>query len=120
MAPESLWQAARLRVGLLLTTLFSSALLLAADDDELQRPATVGRILPNDWHISPAGAQVTVGNLPTNGALTPDGRYLAVTNNGCSEKTQEISIVDLQAGKKVSSVQVDSSFSRRRLQYRRA
>ncbi len=97
-------------VGLLLTTLFSSALLLAADDDELQRPATVGSILPNDWHISPAGTQVTVGNLPANGALTPDGRYLAVTNNGCSEKTQEISIVDLQAGKKVSSVQVDSLF----------
>ncbi len=95
---------------LLLMLLTPAALLAAAGNYDLNSPATVGKILPNDWHISPAGIQVAVGNLPTNGALSPDGRYLAVTNNGCSPDTQEISIVDLRAGKKVGSTLVPSSF----------
>jgi YVTN family beta-propeller protein len=98
-------------VGLLLVNLFAGfSIGLAGDDYNLESPATVGKVLPNDWHISPAGIQVALGNLPTNGAITPDGHYLAVTNNGCSRKTQEISIVDLKAGKKASSASVASAF----------
>jgi YVTN family beta-propeller protein len=100
-----------LGVGVLLAAIMTPTVGMAADhDDDLQRPATLGAILPNDWHISPAGIQVALGNLPTNGAITPDGRYLAVTNNGCSPGTQEISIVDLATGNKVGSAQVASSF----------
>ena len=73
-------------------------------------PAIVGHVLPNDWHIDPAGQEIRVGNLPTNGALSPDGRYLAVVNTGCSTKTQEISIVDLADEKLVSTFQVKSLF----------
>jgi YVTN family beta-propeller protein len=98
-------------LALLLADLLASASIMAAANEyNLESPATVGKILPNDWHISPAGIQVAVGNLPTNGAISPDGHYLAVTNNGCSRPTQEISIVDLKAGKKVSSAAVASSF----------
>jgi YVTN family beta-propeller protein len=98
-------------VGLLLVNVCTPVSIMAVTDVyNLESPATVGKVLPNDWHISPAGILVTVGNLPTNGAISPDGHYLAVTNNGCSPKTQEISIVDLKAGKKVSSSLVASTF----------
>ena len=100
-----------LAVALLLVDVLASVSIMAAETEyNLESPATVGKILPNDWRISPAGIQVTVGNLPTNGAISPDGHYLAVTNNGCSRPTQEVSIVDLKAGKKASSVAVASSF----------
>jgi YVTN family beta-propeller protein len=94
----------------LVTNLYAVPVMAAADNYDMRRPAVVGQVLPNDWHISPAGVQVTVGNLPTNGAITPDRRYLAVTNNGCSRDVQEISVVDLKSGNKVSSVSVPSSF----------
>jgi YVTN family beta-propeller protein len=98
-------------VGLLPVNVLTPVSIMAATGNyNLESPATVGKVLPNDWHISPAGIQVTVGNLPTNGAITPDGHYLAVTNNGCSPNTQEISIVDLKAAKKVSSASVASGF----------
>ena len=99
-----------LMFGLLVQLLASGPLGAAGVADDLHRPPVLGNVLPNDWHISPAGTQVPVGNLPTNGALTPDGRYLAVTNNGCSPNTQEISIVDCRAGKKIAAAQVEASF----------
>jgi YVTN family beta-propeller protein len=88
----------------------AGSVMAAADNYDLTSRAVVGKVLANDWHISPAGIQVTLGNLPANGAITPDGRYLAVTNNGCSRDVQEISIVDLKSGNKVSRVSVPSGF----------
>ncbi|WP_161486060.1 beta-propeller fold lactonase family protein [Desulfotomaculum copahuensis] len=103
--------ARTLAAGLLAANMFAALPAAAsADGYDLSAPAAVGKVLPNDWHISPAGSQVTLGNLPTNGVLSPDGRYLAVTNNGCTTKTEEVSIVDLKTGAKVSSAQVNSSF----------
>ena len=106
------WKLIRfLVVALMVVNLFTTRRVMAeaVNYDPASR-AAVGKVLPNDWHISPAGIQVTVGNLPTNGAITPDGRYLAVTNNGCSRDTQEISIIDLKAGKKITTAQVRASF----------
>ena len=37
---------------------------------------TVGQLL------TPAGQLTTLGDLPLNEALSPDGRYLIVSNNG--------------------------------------
>ncbi|VBB05900.1 phosphoesterase [Lucifera butyrica] len=100
-----------LALGLLIGGIIAGPVQAAPHSDyDLNSPATVGQVLPNDWHISPAGTQVTLGNLPTNGVISPNGRFLAVTNNGCSPKTQEISIVDLKVNKKIDSVQVPSSF----------
>lgn len=100
-----------LAAGLLAANAFA-ALPAAASlgDYDLSAPAALGKVLPNDWHINPAGTQVTLDNLPTNGVISPDGRYLAVTNNGCTTKTEEVSIVDLKTGTKVSDAQVKSSF----------
>src|SRR5208283_3551021 len=95
------WRARRLIgflvIALMVVNVFTTRRVMAAVSNyDPASQATVGKVLPNDWHISPAGVQVTVGNLPTNGAVTPDGHYLAVTNNGCSKDTQEISIIDLK------------------------
>ncbi len=98
-------------IALMVANVYTARLVKAAAGNYGPASQTVvGKVLPNDWHISPAGVQVIVGNLPTNGAITPDGRYLAITNNGCSKDTQEISIIDLKAGKKVNSTLVSSSF----------
>ncbi|MGO0121874.1 stalk domain-containing protein [Desulfothermobacter acidiphilus] len=81
-----------------------------AEERRLELPTQVGKVLPDNWLLSPAGVQVKVGNLPTNAALTPDGRYLAVVNTGCSPKDQEISIIDLVKKQKVGSSLVPACF----------
>ena len=42
-------------------------------------------LLPNGWRISPVGMHFTVGDLPMNMVLTPDGDHVVVTNNGYSQ-----------------------------------
>jgi len=38
--------------------------------------------LPNGWHLTPVGKQFPLGDLPLNMAVSPNKRWLAVTNNG--------------------------------------
>ena len=48
--------------------------------------------LPNGWKLSPAGKSIDLGSdLPLNMVLSPNGEYLAVTNNGVS--TQSIQLI---------------------------
>jgi YVTN family beta-propeller protein len=55
-----------------------------------------GRVLlPNGWHLSPAGKQVEVGDTPLNFDIDPSGEYAIVANNG--EGDQTVSIVDLKS-----------------------
>jgi YVTN family beta-propeller protein len=42
-------------------------------------------LLPNGWKISPVGRHFTVGDLPMNMVITPDGDHVIVTNNGYSQ-----------------------------------
>jgi hypothetical protein len=44
-------------------------------------------LLPNGWRIAPAGKSVMIGDLPLNMALSPDGRFVVVTNNGWTKPT---------------------------------
>ncbi|MGB8705095.1 MAG: YncE family protein, partial [Gillisia sp.] len=48
--------------------------------------------LPNGWKLSPAGRSLPLGDLPLNMALSKNGEYLAVTNNG--ESTQSLQLID--------------------------
>lgn len=48
------------------------------------KPNTI--LLPNGWSLSPAGRQLPLGDFPLNAALSPDGRLLAVTNNGVGKQ----------------------------------
>lgn len=47
-------------------------------------------------HLTPAGRQTTLGNLPLNSALHPDGRTLLITNDG--QGVQSLQLVDLVTG----------------------
>ena len=52
---------------------------LAADDGRIG-PSL--RILNNGRHLTPYGRLVNVGNVPTGGALTPDGRFYWTVSAG--------------------------------------
>jgi DNA-binding beta-propeller fold protein YncE len=46
-------------------------------------PLTDGsELLPTGWRIKPAGTQVETGSFPLGSALSPDGKFLLVTNAG--------------------------------------
>ena len=49
-------------------------------------------LLPNGWSLTPAGTALPLGDLPLNMQLAPDGKTLAVTNNG--QSTQTIQLID--------------------------
>lgn len=65
-------------------------------------------LLPNHYMISPAGKQIPVGDLPLNMVVSPDGKILAVTNNGYSK--QFISIIDIASEKLIQTLPVRASF----------
>ncbi|NLP09063.1 beta-propeller fold lactonase family protein [bacterium] len=58
----------------------------------LPGPVKGGVLLPNRWLLSPVGAQLALGDLPLNMALSPSGDLLAVNNNGFSRHF--ITIID--------------------------
>ena len=47
-------------------------------------------LLPNGWSLAPAGRMVQLGDLPLNMAISNDGKYIAVTNNGVSKQTIQL------------------------------
>ena len=55
--------------------------------------------LPTGKSIDPSGSQTDVGSFPAAMALSPDGKYLAVSNTGFRE---QISILDASTGALVS------------------
>src|SRR5437879_5142092 len=50
--------------------------------DRIPGPHGGEGITPNNWTLTPAGVQIPVGDRPHGAALSPDGRYLAVSNDG--------------------------------------
>jgi YVTN family beta-propeller protein len=50
--------------------------------------------LPNGWKLSPVGKILPVGDLPLNIAVSPNGKLLAVTNNGQSD--QSVQLIDAE------------------------
>ena len=87
------------------------ATLLLAACVQVQRPGPLpdGKtLLPNNWRLSPAGKQIPVGDLPLGMAVTPDGKWLYVTNNGYSK--QYVSVIDLQAQKEIARIPMRQSW----------
>ena len=65
-------------------------------------------LLPNGWRIAPAGRHMSIGDLPLNMVLSPDGRYLIVSNNGYTKPT--LRVVDLERGLVASTVPLDDAW----------
>lgn len=57
--------------------------------------------LPTGAHISPVGPQTNVGSFPVNMILSPDGRYVVVTNVG---SRQYLSVLNAKDGTLTSQV----------------
>ena len=94
-----------LPVALSLLALTFGAAAEAARSRTAPGPAADGRVLlPNGWSLSPAGRQVGVGDFPLGLALSPDGRFAAVSHSGFHAKG--IDIVDLAAGRMVQNVPI--------------
>jgi YVTN family beta-propeller protein len=59
-------------------------------------------VTPNHWMLTPAGLQVEVGDRPEAIAKSPDGHYLAITNNG--QGVQSLVLFDTFTNKIVQSI----------------
>jgi YVTN family beta-propeller protein len=65
--------------------------------------------LPTGKFLTPSGTQTGVGSFPVNMILSPDGRWLVVTNTGAR---QFLSVLDAADGKLVSQIGVGNGSGR--------
>lgn len=63
-------------------------------------------VTPIGYGVTPAGTQTTVGHLPLNAALNPNGKTLLLTNNG--QATQSVQLVDVASGKITQTIEYKS------------
>lgn len=83
----------------------------SGDRQSVRRPglqADGSILLPNNWSLTPAGEHIQVGDLPLGMALSPDGRHLAVTNNGYAD--QYVSIIDLETRQELQRSPMERSW----------
>ena len=67
--------------------------------------------LPTGKFMTPGGAQTEVGSFPANMALSPDGKWIAVTDTGFR---QMLSVLDATTGRTVSQIAVGEGEGRNR------
>src|SRR5438046_1462905 len=65
-----------------------------------------GTQLPTGKIISPQGTSTDVGSYPANMAVSPDGKFVVVTNTGFKE---QLSVLDSSTGALVSKVDFNDS-----------
>src|SRR5436309_8117376 len=89
----------RLQCLILAGLVACTAVLGIAQSNSSQATAVPGKLddgtvlLPNGWHVAPAGRHLAVGTLPLNVVVAPDGRYAIVMTNGLQKPA--LTIVDL-------------------------
>ncbi|MDD5542436.1 MAG: bifunctional YncE family protein/alkaline phosphatase family protein [Acidobacteriia bacterium] len=67
-----------------------------------------GYLLPNGWKLTPAGTHIPAGDLPLRIVIHPDGKFLAVTNNG--DGGNGLNILDLDRQTKVNTIPMESAW----------
>src|SRR4051794_39075444 len=80
-------------------TVVASHVALPADDGRIG-PSL--RIVNNRRHLTPYGRLVNVGNVPTGGALTPDGRFYWTVSAGSG--FNDIRIVSVKSARVVQTI----------------
>ena len=61
----------------------------------------------NGWSLTPVGKSLPLEDMPLNIAVSPSGKYLAVTNNG--DGKQSITLVDAKNGKILDNPEIHSA-----------
>ncbi len=71
-------------------TLCFFSLCLGAQNPGKQPGGTPSMLLPTGWSLTPAGTSLPLGDLPLNMAVSPNKKYLAVTNNGQGKNSLQL------------------------------
>src|SRR5262245_12716940 len=83
--------------------------LFAADDKpRTAGPTETGFLLPNGWHLTPAGRQVTLTDLPLNIVPLKDGKYALTASSGYNR--HELALIDLLEARVVTKEPVRQSW----------
>lgn len=97
----------KLIAGISLATLLLGSSSVYAAYQLTAGPKTNGTgVASNGWYLTPAGTQVTLGDFPMGSAISPDHRYMVVTNDG--QGTQSLQVVDLQKQQVVQTIPYNS------------
>src|ERR1700742_26779 len=79
-------------IALTVILVLLSVMIAKVEDSSAAAPPNESYQLPNGWRLTPAGRHLGVGTMPLNMALSPDGNFLLVTNNGYAEHS--VMVVD--------------------------
>ena len=77
---------------------------LASSAQTLEQLENTRIKLPNGWSLTPVGKNLQLGDLPLNVVVSPNKKYVAVTNNG--QSVQSIQLFDAQKETQLDSVNV--------------
>src|SRR3954470_22570260 len=88
--------------ALALSVVAAAAIPALGADDNVGRIGASLRILNNGRHLTPYGRLVNVGNVPTGGALTPDGRFYWTVSAGSG--FNDVRIVSVKSAKVVQTI----------------
>lgn len=91
---------ARARLPAVLAALLAGLSATAA----AQVPSPATGLLPDGRRLTPSGAQVALGNYPTGGAVTADGRFLWTVSTGIS--SNDVRIVDTATRRVIQKIAV--------------
>lgn len=93
----------RVVAGLALATvLISTSTVFGASQVLADHQGDGTSITPYDWKLTPAGQQITLGDFPMGAAVSPDHKYMVVTNDG--QGTQSLQVLDLASRQVVQTI----------------
>ncbi|KLU60230.1 virginiamycin B lyase [Peptococcaceae bacterium CEB3] len=89
--------------GVALATFVLSARTAFAATQVSANPQKDGTVITSyDWQLTPAGQQITLGDFPMGAAVSPDHKYVVVTNDG--QGTQSLQVVDLASRQVIQTI----------------
>lgn len=83
------------------TVTFTPANAAPSDEKAGPTPGSTGRTTVGQL-LTPAGQLTTLGDLPLNEVLSPDGKYLVISNNG--QGTQSLQVAETASGEVVQTI----------------
>lgn len=85
----------RLRIGIIATLALASVIGLGTYMRRVKPVEPPGTLLPTGKYIRPVGDSVNVGSYPANMVVSPDGKFVVVTNTGFR---QQLTVLDSTTG----------------------